>query len=90
VRISAGSKLGRALGETATVAATSQLMLDQLGRGLTPVAWTADEKVAAVEVAEHRFGIGVRWHPEEDDDIAIFEQLRIAAQTSRQPAQAAS
>jgi putative glutamine amidotransferase len=84
VRISAGSKLSRALGATATVAATSHQMLDQLGRGLTAVAWTADEKVAAVEVAEHRFGIGVRWHPEEGDDIAIFEQLRIAAQASRE------
>jgi putative glutamine amidotransferase len=88
VRISPDSRLGRVLGATAAVPARRHQALDRLGRGLIAVAWASDESVAAVEVAGHPFGIGVRWHPEEDDDIRIFTELRVAAEGSRQPAPA--
>ena len=50
-----------------------------LGHGLVPVAWAGDEVVEAVEVRGHRFGLGVQWHPEEGDDLRLFEALAEAA-----------
>jgi putative glutamine amidotransferase len=38
--------------------------LDDLGQGLTPVAWATDGTVEAVEDASRPFVIGVQWHAE--------------------------
>ncbi|HEY7145643.1 MAG TPA: gamma-glutamyl-gamma-aminobutyrate hydrolase family protein [Streptosporangiaceae bacterium] len=89
VRIAAGSITGRVFGTTATVPDSHHQPLDKLGRGLTPVAWAEDESVAAAEVTGHPFGVGLRWHPEESDDLAIFTQLRNAAEGSLPPAKVA-
>ena len=84
VRISAGSRLGRLLGPTVTVPAAPEpagrhRVLDRLGRGVEAVAWTDDKAVAAVELTGHPFAIGLQWHPEEDGDTRLFEELREAA-----------
>ncbi len=73
--ISAASKLGRVLGESAQVPAAHHQAIDRIGNGLLTVAWTHDQVVEAVEVQGHRFGLGVQWNPEDGDDPRLFEAL---------------
>jgi putative glutamine amidotransferase len=75
VTISAASKLGRVLGETAQVPAAHQQAIDRMGNGLLTVAWTHDQVVEGVELEGHRFGLGVQWNPEDGDDPRLFEAL---------------
>lgn len=75
VQISAGSSVGKILGEAADVPTNHHQAVDRLGSGLVPVAWTDDQVVEAVELQGHRFGLGVQWHPEEGDDLRLFEAL---------------
>lgn len=89
VEISAASNLGRVLGATAQVPAAHHQGIDRIGSGLLTVAWTPDQVVEAVELQEHKFGIGVQWHPEEGDDTRIFEALVAAAKPATAPAPAA-
>jgi putative glutamine amidotransferase len=90
VRISPDSRLGRMLGPSASVPAQRRQVLAELGTGLTAVAWDRDEAVAAVEVAGHRFGLGIRWQPGENDDPRIFAELRTAAAARQAPVPAAA
>lgn len=84
VQISALSKLGQALGAAATVPAAHHQAISAIGSGLLTVAWTKDQVVEAVELQGHRFGVGVQWHPEESDDLRIFEALIAASQSAAQ------
>jgi len=79
VRLSETSKLGRVLGASAEVPAAHHQAIDSIGRGLLTAAWTTDQVVEAIELQGHRFCIGVQWHPEEGDDMRIFEALVTAA-----------
>ncbi len=84
IRISPGSRLGRLLGPSVTVAASPELAgriraLDRLGRGLEAVAWADDQAVAAVELAGYPFAIGMQWHPEEGEGTRLFEEFRETA-----------
>jgi putative glutamine amidotransferase len=79
VQISAASRLGRLLGESALVPAAHHQAVGELGHGLTPVAWTPDQVVEAIELADHKFGLGVQWNPEDGDDPRLFEALVSAA-----------
>lgn len=90
VRISPGSRLGQLLGPSLTVPVTcapgaGRQWVDRLGSGLTAVAWAdggaadAGEAVEAIELAGHPFTIGMQWHPEQAEDIRVFEGLRLAA-----------
>ncbi len=89
LRVSPDSELGRMLGVAATVSVGEHQALDRLGSGLTAVAW-ADDQVVAVELDDHPFGLGVQWHPEEGEDLRIFEELRGAADGSLQRVRAAA
>jgi len=86
LKIAAASKLSGVLGENAQVAASHHQAVNQLGTGLLTVAWTPDEVVEALEVQDHRWGLGVQWSPEEGDDARLFEALVAAASTTAQPA----
>lgn len=84
VRISPDSRLGRLLGPAVTVPAGEvpagrHQALDRLGAGLTAVAWTDDQAVAAIELTGHSFALGMRWHPGDDEDMRIFKELVVAA-----------
>jgi putative glutamine amidotransferase len=50
---------------------------------LTPVAWAPDGIIEALELAGHRFGLGVQWHPENlqayPEMRALFQALITAA-----------
>jgi putative glutamine amidotransferase len=84
VQISAPSKLGQVLGTAASVPAAHHQAIDRIGSGLLTVAWTQDQVVEAIELQEHRFGVGLQWHPEEGDDPRIFQALVAAAQSAAQ------
>ena len=85
LQISAASKLGRLLGESAQVPAAHHQAVDRLGNGLLTVAWTHDQVVEAVELPDHRFGVGVQWNPEDGHDLRLFEAL-VTAATAPAPA----
>jgi putative glutamine amidotransferase len=89
VRISPDSRLGGILGASLTVPACQHRAVGRLGRDVTATAWAAGEVVAAAELTGHRFGIGVHWHPEQGDDLRIFEELRAAADSPQRASVAA-
>jgi putative glutamine amidotransferase len=82
LQISAASKLGRVLGESAQVPASHHQAIDRIGTGLLNVAWTQDQVVEAIELQGHRFGIGVQWNPQDGDDARLFESLVAVAKTA--------
>ncbi len=82
LQISAASKLGSALGETAQVPASHHQAINRMGSGLVAVAWTADQVVEAVELQGHRWGLGVQWNPEDGDDPRLFESLVTVAKAA--------
>ncbi|MBB2910008.1 anthranilate synthase component 2/putative glutamine amidotransferase [Streptosporangium becharense] len=76
VRTAAGSRLGEILGaETVDVAHYHHQAVERLGAGLTVTARAEDGTVEAVEVDGHPFALAVQWHPEADEESALFEAL---------------
>ncbi len=83
LQITPASQLGRILGETAQVPAAHHQAVGQIGAGLLTVAWTVDQVVEAIEMQDHRWGLGVQWRPEDGDDPRLFETLvSMAAQAA--------
>jgi putative glutamine amidotransferase len=82
VQVSAASKLGGLLSESAQVPASHHQGVNKLGNGLLPVAWTPDQVVEAIELQGHRFGLGVQWNPEDGDDLRLFEALVTVAKSA--------
>jgi putative glutamine amidotransferase len=90
VALAPDSILGRLLGTRIMVPAAHHQAPYTLGDGLTVTGWSPDGEVTeALEVAGHRFGVGVHWHPEEGDDLRLLTALIEAASESRQAAAAA-
>ena len=84
VRLSPDSRLGRLLGPSLTARFASvpdghDQTVERLGNGVTAVAWADGESVEAIELTGHPFALGMQWHPEQDEDVRIFEGLREAA-----------
>jgi gamma-glutamyl-gamma-aminobutyrate hydrolase PuuD len=75
VQISISSTVGKILGDNAVVPTYHHQAVNRLGKGLVAVAWTDDQVVEAAELQGHRFGIAVQWHPEDGDDMRLFEAL---------------
>jgi putative glutamine amidotransferase len=86
VTLSTGSVLGKLLGERARVLALHHQAIKQAGTGLVTVGWSDDQVIEAVELAGHRFAVGIQWHPEEDDDLRILQALVAAASPAPAPA----
>jgi putative glutamine amidotransferase len=51
----------------------------ELGRGLREAAHAPDGTIEALEDPSRAFTLGVLWHPEEGEDLALFEALVEAA-----------
>lgn len=75
VDLQAGSRLAGLLGERAPVKSHHHQGYGRLGEGLAPVAWADDGTIEALEHPSKRFALGVLWHPEEGEDMALFEAL---------------
>ncbi len=70
-----GSTVRRVLGERVDVLCSHHQGVGALGRGLVVTARSEDGIVEAVELADHRFVVGVQWHPEESGDARLLEAL---------------
>jgi putative glutamine amidotransferase len=80
VQVSAESRLGRLIGTTISPLSGHHQGLNRVGGGLLEVGWaTQDQLVEAVELTGHRFAVGVQWHPQEGEDLRLFEALVSAA-----------
>ena len=75
VTLKSGSRLSHLLGERAPVKSHHHQGYGKLGSGLEPVAWAEDGTIEGLEEPSKRYTLGVLWHPEESDDIALFEGL---------------
>jgi putative glutamine amidotransferase len=75
VDLKEGSRLARLLGDRAPVKSHHHQGYGRLGDGLEPVAWADDGTIEALEHRGKRFALGVLWHPEEGEDLGLFEAL---------------
>lgn len=86
VVISPGSRLGGIMGHSAKVPCYHHQAVGRLGSGLRATAWSADESVEAVELPDHRFALGVQWHPEADPaDTRLFDAFVLTSRKEPQP-----
>ncbi len=87
VRIAPGSTLETILGPTAPVLSHHHQATGRVGDGLTPVAWAEDGTIEALEATgDDGFALGVQWHPEEGDDMALFTAVVERARAYRDQA----
>lgn len=85
VKIKPGSLLSALVGGTElAVNSLHHQGIDSIPTNLAPVAHAADGLVEAVELRNHRFGLGVQWHPEwlteSPGNQAIFQGFIRAAE----------
>jgi putative glutamine amidotransferase len=69
------TRIGRLLGERAPVKSHHHQGFGRIGEGLQEAAWAEDGTIEALEDPAKRFAVGVLWHPEEGEDMALFEAL---------------
>jgi putative glutamine amidotransferase len=75
VAVLQGTTLATILGDRADVKSHHHQGYGELGSGLREAARAADGTVEALEDPTRRFTVGVLWHPEEGEDLALFEAL---------------
>lgn len=83
VTLVAGSLAARAVGEEAHLAHCHhhQAVLE-VGDGLVVSGRAEDGVIEAIELADGRWGLGVQWHPEANDESRLFAALCEAARSS--------
>jgi gamma-glutamyl-gamma-aminobutyrate hydrolase PuuD len=88
VEVLAGTRLGSLLGAKHDVKSHHHQGFGALGAGLQESARAADGTVEALEDPSRRFALGVLWHPEAGEDLALFSGLvaeATAYRASRHP-----
>jgi putative glutamine amidotransferase len=75
VKLEPESRVGGLLGERAPVKSHHHQGYGRIGEGLREAGWADDGTVEALEDPSKRFTVGVLWHPEEGEDMALFEEL---------------
>jgi gamma-glutamyl-gamma-aminobutyrate hydrolase PuuD len=75
VAVLPGTKLSSIIGERTDVKSHHHQGYGELGSGLREAARAPDGTVEALEDTARRFTVGVLWHPEEGEDLALFEAL---------------
>ena len=75
VAVLPGTKLSSILSERTDVKSHHHQGYGELGTGLREAARAPDGTVEALEDPTRRFTLGVLWHPEEGEDLALFEAL---------------
>jgi putative glutamine amidotransferase len=83
VRLEPGSLVAAAAGaERLTVKSHHHQGVDSLGRALIASGWSVgDDLVEAIELPDHRFALGVLWHPEEGGEGGVIASLVEAARS---------
>ena len=75
VTLEPGTRVGGLLGERAPVKSHHHQGFGRIGEGLRTAGYAEDGTVEALEDPSKRFAVGVLWHPEEGEDMALFEAL---------------
>jgi putative glutamine amidotransferase len=75
VELEPESRVGGVLGDRAPVKSHHHQGYGRIGEGLRETGWADDGTVEALEDPSKRFAVGVLWHPEEGEDMALFEAL---------------
>jgi gamma-glutamyl-gamma-aminobutyrate hydrolase PuuD len=75
VAVLPGTKLSSILGARTNVKSHHHQGYGELGAGLREAARAPDGTLEALEDPTRRFTLGVLWHPEEGQDLALFEAL---------------
>jgi gamma-glutamyl-gamma-aminobutyrate hydrolase PuuD len=70
-----GTCLAPLIGERTTVKSHHHQGYGRLGDGLREAARADDGTLEAIEDPSRRFTVGVLWHPEEGDDLRLFEEF---------------
>lgn len=84
VEVHEGTKLASIVGGRTDVKSHHHQGYGALGTGLQESARAADGTVEALEDPDRRFALGVLWHPEEGEDLALFEALVAEATAYRE------
>jgi putative glutamine amidotransferase len=75
VEVLDGTRLASLLGERHDVKSHHHQGFAELGTGLRESAVAPDGTIEALEDPSRRFTLGVLWHPEAGEDLALFEAL---------------
>jgi len=75
VEVDPETRLGSIVGASADVKSHHHQGFGRIGEGLRVSARAGDGTVEALEDPSGRFTVGVLWHPEAGDDLALFEAL---------------
>jgi putative glutamine amidotransferase len=75
VQLEPESRVGGLLGDRAPVKSHHHQGYGKIGEGLRETGWADDGTVEALEDPSKRFTVGVLWHPEEGEDMALFQAL---------------
>ena len=75
VTLEPDTRVGGLLGERTPVKSHHHQGFGKIGEGLREAGWAEDGTVEALEDPSKRFAVGVLWHPEEGEDMALFEAL---------------
>jgi putative glutamine amidotransferase len=75
ITLEGGTRLASLLGERAPVKSHHHQGFGRVGAGLSVAAHAEDGTIEAVEDPDHRFALGVLWHPEAGEDTRLFEEL---------------
>lgn len=78
VHLADGSKVRAILGATTTVKSYHHQGVADVG-SLSIAGRADDDTIEAVELPNHRFAVGVLWHPEAGEDLRLFDALIAAA-----------
>lgn len=84
VRLDPETRVGGLLGERTAVKSHHHQGFGRIGSGLREVGWADDGTIEALEDPSKRFAVGVLWHPEEGEDLALFEALVEQARSYQQ------
>jgi putative glutamine amidotransferase len=75
VEVLPDTRLGAIVGTSVDAKSHHHQGYGTIGEGLREAARAPDGTVEALEDPSRRFTLGVLWHPEEGDDLALFEAL---------------
>jgi putative glutamine amidotransferase len=81
VALADGSRLAGIVGPVADVATYHHQSVDQLPETVEASGWTEDGTVEAFEVCDATWAVGVQWHPEVHDGLALFRAFVQASQS---------
>jgi gamma-glutamyl-gamma-aminobutyrate hydrolase PuuD len=75
VEVKDGTRLAAMVGARSDVTSHHHQGVGRIGEGLVETAWARDGTLEGVEDPSLRFAVGVQWHPEATEDMALFETL---------------